>query len=542
MRDSLVARVHECALQAEGGDFRRLPPLLVQLREQFDVNGDLELRAHAQRLEGLQQLAGVLETEPISPEEFQVYRTASRSARRAASLALVPLERMSVLQFDGAVLQRLVEVHRSLLEGIEHAPEERVHLETAGHWAAFYAGTPAHETELRTLERRCAELAMASLVIELACLRALTAMGEQDLERAVEQARRASRMARTESKPQSEYLANVVLARLRRMSERPHLATRILGALRATAPPAWHAWIDWERFFAGVLEPNYDVPTGQLNALLDAARQGHRERFDTLQESLLRACVHCAFAQDDVCALLIGIDPGFEPRAFSEALRSQQDAWRAGISEMPPFGIRSACARHRVTSDDAIAFVHADASKHRAVRLLSPGLGLVDESVPRLPQRPRRRGRAETASAALLLAGPQGLEDAALFETVYGFAYRPETHEGTFSVMLHRMTKWLGDHATLQRSQGRVALDCQREVIVPDPRCAQNDEDRIAAAMAHAGPMRAGDIAQQVELPLRTVQRALSRLSSEGECTVERSGRVVRYHVEDTTFSEPTLF
>ena len=83
-------------------------------------------------------------------------------------------------------------------------------------------------------------------MLEASALRTLSTAERGDISAALAIARRVSRMARTESLPQSEYLANLVLARIRRLDNKPHLATRILHALYSVAPSPWLPWLAWE--------------------------------------------------------------------------------------------------------------------------------------------------------------------------------------------------------------------------------------------------------------------------------------------------------
>src|SRR4029453_533046 len=137
----------------------------------------------------------------------------------------------------------------------------------------------------------------APLVIEAASLRALALSGSGNLEEATRISRRASRMARTESIPQQEYFANLVLARLRRLNGQTHLATRILQSLLRMASPLWRPWLGWELVMAGAeeLEKSLtdvfecrEAPFQSLLAACEAAERGERQRLNELAEVLLR--------------------------------------------------------------------------------------------------------------------------------------------------------------------------------------------------------------------------------------------------------------
>jgi hypothetical protein len=94
----------------------------------------------------------------------------------------------------------------------------------------------------------------ADVVVDAASLRALSMSDDATaILESLDQARRASRMARTEALPESEYLANIVLARMRRLAGFPYLAAHILTAVRRYASAPWHPWIAWELLLAGGL-------------------------------------------------------------------------------------------------------------------------------------------------------------------------------------------------------------------------------------------------------------------------------------------------
>ncbi|MEO7669052.1 MAG: hypothetical protein ABIW57_06920, partial [Polyangia bacterium] len=119
-------------------------------------------------------------------------------------------------------------------------------------WQKLLAGeTAGQEIEAKALFDEASRQRAAPQVIESTVLRALLALSAGLTDDAVDMARRASRMAQSESLPQLEYLANVTLARVRRYSGRPHLALHILAALSRVAPSAWQGWIGWEMLLGG---------------------------------------------------------------------------------------------------------------------------------------------------------------------------------------------------------------------------------------------------------------------------------------------------
>ncbi len=349
-------------------------------------------------------------------------------------------------------------------------------------------------------------------------------------------------MAAAEGRPQAQYLANTVLARMRRLSDRPHFSLRILHALRRVASTPWHPWLDWELRLAGDHTTRGDSgPHLALDFVLDAARRGDRDAFDEHAEALDAATRGFAPAHRDAHALLFCLDGRRSLDVGSESFRVDAEAWRAGREPMPPNGIQALClAEPDREADDAVAFVVAepDGTSHR---ILQMGLPIVDDLDARfrLAQSSRKRGRVETAAASLLTAG-ESIDEMLLFRWVYGFAYRDGVHEGVLDVVLHRLRTQLGDHGEVTRHGNEVSLRCHTPLLVPDPRCSQTLDDRVLAQLGRRGRASAQQAADALELPLRTVQRALKRLAAEGLCVKERSGRAVEYRLEDTTFSEPT--
>lgn len=131
--------------------------------------------------------------------------------------------------------------HRAAAERARRAAGEAsgvasLYVEVAALRQAVLEGRGAAD-QAADLERRALELAHAPVVLEAAALRALGEL-EADVEAAVRTARRAVRMARTEGLPLPELLANLVLARARRLSDRPHLSVRILRGFGSRGGPA----------------------------------------------------------------------------------------------------------------------------------------------------------------------------------------------------------------------------------------------------------------------------------------------------------------
>jgi hypothetical protein len=377
----------------------------------------------------------------------------------------------------------------------------------------------------------------APLVIELETLRAMTAIEERRLEQATQLARRASRMARTEALPQQEYLAHLVLARVRRQNGHAHLATRIGRALARFAPPRYHRAIEWELRMAGARFAD-DDPYAVLGdrglaawELARAAARGDRAGYETARRELADAAGSFAPYMREARALDLCLDPLTSPARDDEVR-----AWAAGELSRIPFGLGGVA----LAIDDPSGELSWVVRGERGVRrILAPGLGLADHA-HRVEPGKRRQGRLETALAMLVLADREGLEERAFFRELYGFDYEASVHEGVYRVLVHRLRAELPPRAELLRDAGRIALVLDEPIAVPDPRTAPPIGERALRVIAAHPGATAKDLAELAAIPLRTLQSELQHLVNEGACNAERSGRQISYFVEDTTFSEPT--
>jgi hypothetical protein len=373
-----------------------------------------------------------------------------------------------------------------------------------------------------------------AVVCDAASVRALATANAGDLEGATELSRRASMMSRTEALHEPETLANLVLARVRRLTGRPFLATRILGALARFASPAWRPWIDWEHAMASGAAEGDDAAAGSLTRAISRARLGDQRGFaETINQGLARMrglTGHVA----DLDAARIALDPDADAGAVEGPLAR----WRRGLDDEVPRGLLGLTTS--ADPGDAAVLVLARPGAP-AARLLGPGAPLVEATgAARLPQMQRRQGRTDTALAVLALAGEQGLSDDQLFRAAYGFAFSHSVHGGVLDVLLHRARAHLGAAGEITRSRGVLALSVQTPLLLVDPRCAPPDDDRVLQLVARCGRMSAKDTSQQLGLPLRSAQAALEALVATGACTRERNGRAIEYRVDDTTFQEPT--
>jgi hypothetical protein len=340
-------------------------------------------------------------------------------------------------------------------------------------------------------------------------------------------------MARTEALPMEEYLAHLVLARVRRHAGRPHLTTRIAAALARAAPPSWHGWLALELALAGSLElaaaalatassgPAVDGARAVL-ALFDAAGRGDRAAFDAARWADLEAL---AAALDPTAPI-----PGGPLGAILSGESDALPGWLAGPATIPRAGEPHALMR--VVSRPG----------HPPRRALAAGIALAPRGVHEVGREAgAKQHRREAALAVLALAGPEGMDKEALFRAVWGFAFVPHLHQGVLDVLLHRARSALGDAAELVRREGRVVMEVRAPIAIVDPRAERPLDDRVLSLVSARGhAARARELAGDLDVPLRTIQAALQRLVDEGECLRDGEGQRVEYRVEDTTFREPT--
>ncbi len=468
--------------------------------------------------------------------ELEDLVTAAPEVRTIAALACAQAVRAHVLAFDVAGLDATTELFARLVDDAASG-EARSRLEVARGWRDVVRGQ-RDDAELDLVVRQAAREGHADLVIEAEAVRALGAANAGDLDAALKLARRASRMARTEAMPQHEYLAHLVLARVRRVTGKPHLATRILAALLDVATPPWRPWLSWELLFA-----NGRLPAGAarvhgapdaLARLLDGARAGDRVAYEAAAVATATAVRGVAPLVDDLRHLLGAIDPGVSPAARAPELEPFCD----GRAHHPPRGLQGVCGD---AADAPLAWVLSVVGAPPR-RVLAPGDGLARALGPTVGHEAidGKHIRTDSAIALLALAGPAGLDEDDLFLRLYGFAYEPERHQSVRSVLYTRVKKRLGTAAELERAEGRLRLGHVASLLVPDPRCTPPPELRILRWLAERRQAGARDVAASLGIPLRTAQDVLHRLAEDGALRAERHTKGLHYFLDDTTFSEPT--
>lgn len=382
-----------------------------------------------------------------------------------------------------------------------------------------------------------AQLQRAELVLEAIALAALGAENAGDQAGALAIARRASRMARTEGLPHSEFLANLVLARSRRLDQKPHLAARILYALRPLIAPVWRTWLELELRLA--LGESTEAPDPGASAghslwrALSAARRGEHLAFrSSIEDAALRVAGFAPLHTD-----LVGARSLLDPTIPLDQLGSPWREWADGSITHPPRGLIG-LAGDPGPSGQAVAFVWAPGATP-ARRVLSPGHHLADAALLLDHEGSGPQLRTDSAVAALALVGPSGIGEDALFRKLYGFDYEPERHQSVRDVLYQRVKKRIAP-ARLEREANRVRLLQEVPWMVPDPRSSPPPELRILRLLGARKIAAARDVAGELGIPLRTAQDALARLAEDGAVKKEKARVGLHYILEDTTFSEPT--
>lgn len=524
-------------LQALQGDLAALiaakPSLAAQAGE--------EARAWAFLLSSLWPQVS-LETEPSrGPERLGTFE-APASRRLAVEAACARVLR-GVLCLDPVAVERWAQAAMRIEvdDGVS-----RIQTVCAALWQSLFATTAGPSSlaqRAQALQREARGLQCATVVLEAGIQHALALLSSGDVAEALEAARRASLAARAEGLLAQEYLANIVLARARRMNGAATLATRILRALAAVVPPAWRAWLHWEGILAGdraTFEgtPQAEPPT-LLRGLIDAAVAGDVPGFEQARARLMALCRTLRPLHEDARGLiaLLSVEP--EAEAPPAAMASFIDGSRA----YPDLSLQGLTASG--DGDSVFAWV-VYARGRPARRVWGPGLPLVEtrlaERFERIPPEPPRQARVYALLASLALAGAQGLSEAEAFERVYGFSFSPPRHVGVLKTLVHRARTELGPHGHLERGAGRMRLHAARPLAIVDPVCQPSLEERVLRAMAaNVGTVSAQQAAASVGVSLRYAQVALQKLVEQGQCVVARAGREVAYRLEDTTFFEPTL-
>jgi hypothetical protein len=524
----LARAAASCRARATLGDCSEAPALLRALRaEPAPLAAAWELALRAQIWLAFPEavtLPAVSELAPFAAEAEPVRRVAAFAARDVA--------RASLLAMDAPAVQRATD-ELGRLACDEHGAIDAA---VAGALRALLCGEPLAR-DVEQLGTRAGKAGHAAAVVEAQAIRALVALESADWAAGLELARRSSLMARTESIPEAEFFANLVLARARRENRQAHVALRIVDALSALVTAPWQNWIGWEAaLLGGDVPPVADGPAAWLAELLRAARHGDGTAFHARWQPLRGRVGAGLFGRelDDVVATLAPDLP---------APRSEIAAWRRGDADFPRPALQALASHAGGDGDGELAAAYVLLRPGQAgVRLLQPGLALVaGPDVERLPHGRRAPGRLEMLLAVLALAGPDGVDEPSCFARCYGFPYVQAIHGGVLDVLVHRARAAVQGAGRVERRDGRLALVATHAMVIPDPRTTRQMTDRVLRLLAQQGRASAKEAALKLRVSLRAVQGALNELARTEACVVARNGRQITYAVEDTVFSKPTL-
>ncbi|MFK7986317.1 MAG: winged helix-turn-helix domain-containing protein [Sandaracinaceae bacterium] len=446
--------------------------------------------------------------------------------RESSAWALSLRARVAWLTLDGEALRTC----HGRLTAMRH-PHAPLFATVVGRQLAALVGARP-EDDLDVVQERARAWGLPSLAVEAVFASAIGSVGRDgvDARHVLSRARLACRMAQAEGLWLTHYTTSLCLARARRMTGHPHLGAMIARACLQSAPHLLRGRLRWELLHAGVLPD--PAPRFGLAEHLTANATAWLRHGDLRARSTLDA--QTGVAAD--CALdwsAVSAATSATPRAHTDAVT---EAWLAGrTSEIPPV-LSGLIAPAWRAADAAPPFVLGTPGRPVGRRVLGyPPLSEHDA----IPPAGAHPARPEAVMSALTIAGTAGIEQAALFEDAYGFAFRPELHEATFKVVRHQARKQLEGYATVERDGTRLRLVVERPFAVVDPRVRQPLSHTVLRALV-AGADSAKSIASKLGVPLRTVQMTLKSMVDEGACVAQREGRRVQYAVEDTTFCEIT--
>lgn len=309
--------------------------------------------------------------------------------------------------------------------------------------------------------------------------------------------RGAALQARSEGFVEYELFASLLLARSRRLEQRPHLSRAILNALRRSYPEPWSDWVEAEHIFAGM--PTHHARSSTGAYLLDLYQQTASPPRDLGRFSEEARAV----------ALMLG--------RLDEKHRS-----------MPlPYGVRDAMVAS--PSFDLVL----QPSRPPFIRFPSAREG--ERVINALALGPRPANGLVT----LVEADPTGIEFNTWFRRAFGFAYQSTQHSELARVTLHRMRKVLEGAAAIDRDGDRLRLRADQPLLFAHPDAAETLEQRVLFQLG-LGPASSEELAKRLNASRRSVQLVLQQLTDAEICASARDGRSVNYQLEDTSFAELT--
>jgi|GEM_PF-1615749 len=383
------------------------------------------------------------------------------------------------------------------------------------------------------------ERGSAPLSIEASCVQALSALALGHDEEARRAARRACRSSRESELRAYRFLSGLVLARVRRSLGRAHLAGRILCAMRPILPLTFRGWLRWELMLSGQEALRADgqgsarLASDALEGALGAASDGDRSSLASHTRSLKECASSVAFLGPEVETLCGLLDPSASVDDAEPALRR----FLSGEDPRVPLGLDALSSGREADGRPVAAVLRWPRGAPR--RLLTITQPLVGDEVTVLPLTRLRKGRVDLACAVLALSA-NGLRDEELFRECYGFKFARHLHGSVLSMLVSRVRERLVGLYEVDRRGGVVRLVGDATILVPDPRCAADAEQKLLKLVARMGSVSTCVAARELGVSLRTVQETVSRLVEDDELTVDRSGRSVGYRLEDTSFSALT--
>lgn len=454
------------------------------------------------------------------PSQVELEAVLADSARHRRSLAWAAAlgARAAILRLDPHALAGWVTLHERLGDDA-WARLGRAWLE------AFRGNLGSLSALAKSLEKAGREIGDGLVVVESATIGAFAALEAGEPEDALARARRASRMAASEGLGPFTVLAHVVLARARRKTGHAYLGAHVATTLGSLLAHDMRSWVEWETVLGAgsTAPPAITSPARDLAAGVAAMEARDRAMFEAAWSSV---CEHPAhFVAEDARALQEVSDWRATPAA--------EQPWIDGHAALTARRVHGVCG---ASETDAVVLGWPAA---RGRRVLAIGAKLAaHETDATLVATERDQARTDSAIAALLLVGPEGIERASLFASLYGFPY-VHRHDGVLRVLLHRVRKRVEPWGALSADGSRVALETRSRVLFPDPRCHRGDQAMLVLAVSR-GSLEARDVSLGLGIPLRRAQESLQRLAEAGLMRAQKSGRVVHYILEDTTFTEPT--
>lgn len=180
------------------------------------------------------------------------------------------------------------------------------------------------------------------------------------------------------------------------------------------------------------------------------------------------------------------------------------------------------------------------ARPHKPVRRIAALAGELTKKKLRISQLDLLPGRTRVALSVLVSHPLISRDD--FFRRVYGFKFETALHGGLLRVLMHRCRKWIGDLGEIRFVDSDIHTTVRSPFCVEDPTFESALDLRLLRVLSSPTPHSAKKLAEKLKVPLRSAQTALRALSDAGVVERRSSGRRVEYRVEDTTFSEPTIW